>query len=73
MRPASTFFDIQLSNSRVPPYIIFSDKTLVHMCILKPATKGQMLEVSGVGEYKYEKYGEQFLDIIADWKRENVK
>lgn len=58
---------------KVPPYIIFSDKTLVHMCILKPATKGQMLEVSGVGEYKYEKYGEQFLDIIADWKRENVK
>lgn len=32
-----------------------------------------MLEASGVGDYKYEKYGEQFLDVIADWKRENVE
>lgn len=58
---------------KVPPYLIFSDKTLVHMCILKPETKRQMLDVSGVGEYKYEKYGEQFLDVIADWKKKNVK
>lgn len=46
---------------RVPPYIVFSDKTLIHMCIVKPKTKVEMLKVSGVGEFKYEKYGERFL------------
>lgn len=49
---------------KVPPYIVFSDKTLVHMCIVKPRTKEEMLGVSGVGEFKYEKYGERFLDCI---------
>lgn len=50
---------------KVPPYLVFSDKTLTHMCILKPTTRAEMLNVSGVGEYKYEKYGERFLEITA--------
>ncbi len=49
---------------KVPPYIVFSDRTLVHMCIVKPKTKGEMLSVTGVGEFKYEKYGERFLACI---------
>lgn len=49
---------------KVPPYIVFSDKTLTHMCIMKPATKAEMLDVSGVGEFKYEKYGERFLACV---------
>lgn len=49
----------------VPPYIVFSDKTLVNMCVLVPFTKDEMLEVSGVGENKYAKYGKQFIDCIA--------
>ena len=49
---------------KVPPYIVFSDKTLTHMCIVKPATKAEMLDVSGVGEFKYEKYGERFLACV---------
>ena len=53
------------SEGKVPPYIVFSDKTLTHMCILKPVTKAEMLEVSGVGEAKYEKYGERFLEELA--------
>lgn len=53
---------------KVPPYIVFSDKTLAHMCILKPKTKAEMLEVSGVGAFKYEKYGERFLECV---KRES--
>ena len=36
------------SEEKVPPYIVFSDKTLTHMCILKPVTEAEMLEVSGV-------------------------
>lgn len=50
---------------KVPPYIVFSDKTLIHMCILKPKTKEEMLKVSGVGEFKYEKYGVRFLEKIG--------
>ncbi len=53
-------------SEKVPPYIVFSDKTLVHMCLLKPATKEQMLKVSGVGELKYEKYGERFLNCVRE-------
>lgn len=49
---------------KVPPYIVFSDKTLTHMCVVKPQTKEEMLSVSGVGEFKYEKYGERFLGLV---------
>ena len=49
---------------KVPPYIVFSDKTLVHMCQMKPQNKMQMLKVSGVGEFKFQKYGERFLQEI---------
>ena len=50
----------------VPPYIVFSDKTLVLMCRLRPENKAEMLEVSGVGEHKFEKYGARFLQRIAE-------
>lgn len=49
---------------KVPPYLVFSDKTLVHMCIIKPKSKSEILKVSGVGEYKFQKYGERFLSVI---------
>ncbi len=45
--------------------MVFSDKTLVQMSILRPADKDEMLEVSGVGEFKFDKYGEQFLKLIS--------
>lgn len=48
----------------MPPYIISSDKTLVDMCVRLPFNKEEMLQVSGVGEYKFEKYGEPFLTAI---------
>lgn len=51
---------------KVPPYIVFSDKTLIQMCAVKPATKDEMLTVSGVGEAKYQKYGEQFIKVIQN-------
>ena len=53
----------------VPPYIVFSDKTLAHMCNVRPADREQMLTVSGVGTFKYEKYGEQFLETVRDFSR----
>ena len=49
----------------MPPYIIFSDKTLVDMCVKKPDDKKSMLDCNGVGENKYERYGEKFLEVIS--------
>lgn len=48
----------------VPPYIIFSDKTLTDMCVKQPLNKEEMLEVSGVGENKFQKYGSYFLEAV---------
>lgn len=52
------------SEDAVPAYIIFSDKTLLEMANEKPKNKTEMLRVSGVGEVKWEKYGERFLRVI---------
>ena len=49
---------------KVPPYLIFADKTLVDMCAKLPIVEEEMLGVSGVGEVKYEKYGERFEEVI---------
>ncbi len=50
----------------VPPYIVFSDRTLTDMCIRQPFTREEMLQVSGVGEHKYEKYGECFAEKLRE-------
>lgn len=56
---------------KVPPYIVFSDKTLVHMCIVRPSDKAEMLTVTGVGEFKYQKYGERFLECVREARKWN--
>ncbi|MEA1955050.1 MAG: DNA helicase RecQ [Campylobacterota bacterium] len=48
----------------VPAYLIFSDKTLKHLANDKPYDKISMLKVNGVGEKKYEQFGEEFLEVI---------
>ena len=50
----------------VPPYIVFTDKTLIDMCVKRPKNKSEMLDVSGVGEAKYKRYGERFLEEIRE-------
>ena len=57
----------------VPPYIVFSDKSLAHMCLIRPENRNEMLSVSGVGEFKYDKYGEAFLKCVADFARTHAK
>ena len=60
----------------LPPYIVFSDKTLIDMCVKLPNDKLSMLKVSGVGEVKYEKYGEIFLNeinkFVQEYKNMNI-
>ena len=48
----------------VPPYIIFSDKTLKELSTFLPTTKDAMLEINGIGKVKYDKYGERFMEIV---------
>ncbi len=48
----------------VPAYIIFGDKTLKHLASQKPYDKISMLQVNGVGEKKFEQFGEEFLAVI---------
>ena len=48
----------------VPPYIIFSDKTLIDMCEKLPVNADTMLSVSGVGQNKLMKYGSRFTEEI---------
>ena len=48
----------------VPPFVVFSDKTLKEMCEVQPTTEEQFLSVSGVGQMKLEKYGEPFISYF---------
>ena len=56
------------SKKSVPAYVIFSDATLTDMCKKCPETPDEMLEVSGVGRTKLEKFGKQFLEEIAKFR-----
>lgn len=58
--------------AHVPPYIIFSDKTLHDMSMKQPINKEEMLMVSGVGEVKYQRYGKAFLEVIQQYKTKQV-
>ena len=52
----------------LPPYVVFSDKTLSDMTLIRPENYEQMLMVHGVGEKKLEKYGKIFLEVIASYQ-----
>lgn len=54
----------------VPPFVIFSDRTLRELCTTMPTTLDEMLSVHGIGESKIEKYGEQFLSILIEHEDE---
>jgi len=49
----------------VPPFVVFSDATLVEMCRKQPRDERELLMVSGVGNQKLKRYGAQFLEVIA--------
>ncbi|MFC1821865.1 DNA helicase RecQ [Thermodesulfobacteriota bacterium] len=55
----------------VPPYVIFSDRTLMEMAASFPQTEKELLDIYGVGAVKCEKYGPEFLHIIREYRRNN--
>lgn len=50
----------------IPPFVVFSDATLKDMCSKLPRTEEAMLQVSGIGQFKLEKYGRKFLELIKE-------
>ena len=55
----------------VPPYVIFSDKTLIEMAAFFPQSRASLLDIHGVGAVKCEKFGALFLNKICSYCREN--
>ncbi len=53
------------SKKGIPPYIVFSDKTLKELSVKVPKNKEEMLEVHGIGEVKFERYGDEFLKLLS--------
>ena len=56
--------------AHIPPYIIFSDKTLREMSTYLPVNREEMLAINGVGNSKYEKYGKAFENLIQEFIRD---
>lgn len=50
----------------LPPYVVFSDATLIDMAEILPTSYGEMLAVNGVGQRKLDKYADPFLDLIQE-------
>lgn len=65
-------FRLSISNSdNVPPFQIFTQKSLFEMCELLPATPKQLKKIHGMGKVRVEKYGEEILEIINDYITQN--
>jgi len=56
---------------KVPAYVVFADKTLLEMSTYLPVTREEMLDISGVAQAKYEKYGELFMAAIREYKAQH--
>ncbi len=54
----------------IPPYIVFSDKSLIDMAIRFPQSKQDFSQVFGVGQNKLDKYGSIFTQLIREYKKE---
>jgi ATP-dependent DNA helicase RecQ len=55
----------------VPPYVIFHDSTLEEMIQHRPTTLDGLLEISGVGVTKLDRYGAQFLNVLLEAANQN--
>ncbi|KJU72596.1 DNA helicase RecQ [Clostridium baratii] len=58
-------------NDGVPPYIVFGDNTLKEMSLRMPINKEQLLDISGVGEKKIDKYGDEFINKVKEYIENN--
>lgn len=56
---------------KVPPYVIFGDNTLREMSNIYPITTDEFLNINGVGQVKYDKYGKRFMEVISKYVLDN--
>ena len=56
---------MKAKEKKIPAYTIFHDQHLISISNLKPKTKNDLLNISGVGPSKLDKYGEEVLQIVA--------
>ena len=61
----------QARQEGVPPFVVFSDRSLHDMCARLPVTAEEFLDVNGVGRQKAQRYGDQFLREIAEFAAEH--
>lgn len=54
----------------LPPYVIFADNTLKEMARVCPTDRRMLIRITGVGEWKLEKYGDAFLEVIRSYLEE---
>lgn len=59
------------AEAKMPAYIIFTDTALRDMCVKLPTTSEQLLECSGIGKTKQQRYGRQVLEVINGYLSEN--
>lgn len=52
----------------IPPYVIFHDKTLKEMIARRPARRNDLLAISGIGQNKLERFGDQFFEVLERFK-----
>ncbi len=53
--------------AHIPPYVVFSDRTLAGMALSYPVTRESLLDINGVGQVKAQRYGQVFLDLILEY------
>ena len=58
------FIAQRIEEQGVPPYVIFHDATLREMLEFRPLTPEQLRSITGVGESKLKRFGEEFLAVI---------
>lgn len=56
--------------ANVPPYVIFSDRTLVEIAAYYPMTPGSLKRINGIGQVKFENYGKILLDLVKEYCEE---
>ena len=58
-------------DAKMPPYVIYSENSLEEMATMYPTTMDEIVKISGVSKGKADKYGKQFIDLIAQYVEEN--
>jgi len=56
------------TEKKMPPYVIFHNTVLEELAYSMPTTKEKLLKIKGIGEKKFDNYGEAFINVIEDFK-----